>query len=243
VTQRKTALVTGASRGIGRATALELGRAGYYVVINYRANQSDAEAALGTLDDAGGAGELVRFDVTDRALATTELEALLGRLGRIDVLVNNAGIVKDSLFLLLQPDEWDQVIATTLHGFYNVTKPVLKRMVAQRQGVIVNVASLSGLVGNRGQTAYAAAKAGLIGATRALAQEVSRLGVRVNAVAPGLVETDMTKEMLAADELVKLIPMRRMGQPEEVARVIRFLCSDDASYMTGQVVSVNGGVV
>ncbi len=239
---RPSALITGASRGIGRAIALELARSGYFVLVNYRANDAAAAETLAAVRSAGGDGVLARFDVADRTAATTALDALLAAHGPVQVLVNNAGIARDGLFLMLLPEEWDSVIATTLHGFFNVTRPVLKQMVGQRRGVVVNVASVSGQIGNRGQSNYSAAKAGLIAATHALALEVARFGIRVNAVAPGLVETEMIRDV-RLDVALKMVPLGRVARPEEIARVVRFLCSEDASYMTGQVVAVNGGMV
>jgi 3-oxoacyl-[acyl-carrier protein] reductase len=239
---KKVVIVTGASRGIGRAIACEMAAHGYYVVVNYKSNEQAAQDTLARIRDAGSDGELCPFDVSDSAAASSALGALLGRHPRIAALVNNAGVIADGLFVLMPLSDWQMVIDTSLRGFYNVTKPVLERMVMERSGAIVTMSSVSGIIGNRGQANYAAAKAGLIGATKAIASEVARLGVRVNVVAPGLVETDMTKEV-PVDVLKKIIPMARVGRAEEVARVVRFLCSDDASYITGQVISVNGGMV
>jgi 3-oxoacyl-[acyl-carrier protein] reductase len=239
---KKVAIVTGASRGIGRAVACEMAACGYYVVVNYKKSEEAAQATLARIRDAGGDGELCPFDVSDAAAASSALGALFARYPSIAALINNAGIIADGLFVLMPPSDWQTVIDTSLKGFYNVTKPVLERMVMDRKGAIVTLSSVSGIIGNRGQSNYAAAKAGLIGATKAIASEVARLGIRVNAVAPGLVETDMIKDV-PADMVKKLIPMARVGRAEEVARVVRFLCSDDASYITGQVISVNGGMV
>jgi 3-oxoacyl-[acyl-carrier protein] reductase len=237
----KVAIITGASRGIGRATAVELARAGYFTVINYKENKQAAMETLKQVEEAGGSGETLKFDVTDSAQTKENIGSIIERYGQIHVLVNNAGINADGLFLMLGEDEWDSVINTTLKGFYNMTKPVLRNMIRNKCGSIVSVSSVAGLMPNRGQTNYSAAKAGLIGASRSLAAEVARFGIKVNVVAPGLIETDMMNDAPVA-EIKKAIPMARVGKPEEVARVIRFLCSDDASYITGQTISINGGM-
>jgi 3-oxoacyl-[acyl-carrier protein] reductase len=237
----RLALVTGGSRGIGRAICVELAQHGYYVAVNCRANVAAAEETLGLVTAAGGAGEILAFDVADAAATGESLKDLLTRHPHVEVLVNNAGITADGLFAMMSADSWQKVLDTSLGGFFNVTRPVVKRMIRNRRGVIVTISSVSGLVGNRGQVNYSAAKAGLIGASRALAAELGRLGIRVNVVAPGLIDTEMTAA-LPLDDLKQMIPLARIGQPEEVARVVRFLCSEDASYVTGQVLSVNGGM-
>ena len=239
---RNVALVTGGSRGIGRAICLELAKSGSYVVVNFRSNKKAAEETMELIHQAGGMGETVCFDVADQAATGQNIEALLTRHEAIDILVNNAGETADSLFALMSLEEWTKVLNTSLQGFYNVTKPVLMKMVSRKQGSIVTISSVSARLGQRGQTNYAAAKAGLEGACRSLASEVARLGIRVNVVAPGLIETEMIQDL--SNEFIKqIIPMGRVGLPEEVAKVVRFLCSDEASYITGQVISVNGGMI
>jgi len=241
MSEKKVAIITGASRGIGRATAVELAKVGYFAVINYKGNKQAADETLKLVKAVGGAGETLQFDVTDSAQTKENINSIVERHDRIHVLINNAGVNADGLFLMLGEDEWDNVINTTLKGFYNMTKPVLREMIRAKCGSIVSVSSVAGLMPNRGQTNYSAAKAGLIGASRSLSAEVARFGVRVNVVAPGLIETDMAASAPVA-EIKKAIPMARAGKPEEVARVIRFLCSDDASYITGQTIGINGGM-
>ena len=241
MSEQQIAIVTGGSRGIGRAIAVDLAAHGYRMVITYKANDEAATETLRLIREAGGNGEAVKFDVGNAAEAEGAMNDLLGRLERIDVLVNNAGVTADGLFLMMPRRDWNAVIDTTLHGFYNMTKPVLRRMLRRKSGAIVSLSSVSALVGNRGQANYAAAKAGLIAASRVLSSEVARLGVRVNVVAPGAVDTDMIRNA-PVENIKQMIPMGRIGRPEEVAKVVRFLCSDDASYITGQVISVNGGM-
>jgi len=236
--EKKIAIVTGASRGIGRATAVELARTGYYVVINYHASEAAAQETLSQVQAAGSAGEILKFDVANAEEVRASLEKIVAEHKRIDVLVNNAGVTADGLFMLMGDEEWHRVIDTTLNGFFNVTKPVLREMVRRKRGAIVSVSSISATMPNRGQANYAAAKAGVNAATRSLAKEVARFGIRVNVVAPGPIETDMISNMPRGD-IKNIIPMARVGRPEEVARLIRFLCSDDASYITGQVIAIN----
>ncbi len=239
--EEQVALITGGSRGIGRAIAVELAEAGYRVVITYKSNDQAAEETLDIIRSHGAKGEKVRFDVADSKEAAQRMEEIIAKNKNLQVLVNNAGVTADSLFMMMPEEDWDTVIQTTLKGFYNVTKPVIKRMARNHSGVVVSISSVSALIGNRGQANYAAAKAGLIAASRSLASEVARLGIRVNVVAPGLIDTEMIKG--APIERIKdIIPMARIGKPEEVAKVVRFLCSGDASYITGQVISVNGGM-
>ena len=239
--KRPVALVTGGSKGIGRAICVELGRCGYDLVINYRSDEKGALETLKQVNDQGGGGRILEFDVRDAQRSQQAIETLLTDIASLDVLVNNAGVTADGLFLMMSRDNWKKVVDTTLDGFYHVTRPVIEKMIRQRKGCVVSIASVSGLVGNRGQTNYSAAKAGLIGASRSLAAEVARLGIRVNVVAPGLIQTDMIKD-LPLTNVKAMIPMARVGKPEEVARVVRFLCSDDASYISGQVIGVNGGM-
>lgn len=238
----RIAIVTGGSRGIGRAICLELARHDYHIVINYRSNEEAAAATLALVQEESGDGELARFDVSDFEAARDGVGQVISRHRRVDALVNNAGITADGLFAMMKPEDWHSVVNTSLDGFYNVTKPVLRQMARQRHGAVVSIASVSALVGNRGQANYAAAKAGLIGATRAVASETARLNIRLNVVAPGLIDTEMT-EKVPKETLKMLIPMGRTGKPEEVAKVVRFLCSEDASYITGQTIVVAGGMI
>ena len=240
----KYALVTGGSRGLGRAICLKLSAQGWPVIINYQSNAGAAEETKRLIEEQGGQAELLRFDVSRKE----EVEAALDQweasheADYIAVLVNNAGIRRDNVMFMMGDEEWHSVLDTSLNGFFYITRRLLKHMMPRRRGGrIVNMASLSGLKGMAGQANYSAAKAALIGATKALAQEVAARGVTVNAVAPGFIDTDMTKD-LPQEELKQLIPVGRFGRPEEVAATVAFLVSEDAAYITGEVISVNGGL-
>ena len=239
----KYALITGASRGLGKAIALRLANDGFAVIINYQSNKEAAEDTLRQVQEAGGTGELLPFNVADPQAIETALESWSASHpdDYISVLVNNAGIRQDNLMIFMQEEQWSKVLDTTLNGFFYITRRLLKDMMTHRNGRIINMASLSGLKGLPGQTNYSAAKAALIGATKALAQEVAARKVTVNAIAPGFIATDMTKELDEA-ELKKLIPLGRFGKPEEVAALASFLASDESAYITGQVISINGGL-
>ena len=239
----KYALVTGASRGIGRAIALKLASQGFAIIINYASN---VEAAQKTLDDIvanGGKGELLPFDVSDSKSVEAALQQWASQHENeyISVIVNNAGVRKDNLMMWMPEQDWRAVLSTSLDGFFNVTQPLLKSMLVKKWGRIVNVASLSGIKGMPGQTNYSAAKGGLIAATKALAQEVAKKKITVNAVAPGFIKSDMTADLNEA-ELKKMVPAGRFGEAEEVAELVAFLVSDAAAYITGEVISINGGL-
>jgi 3-oxoacyl-[acyl-carrier protein] reductase len=239
----KYALVTGGSRGIGRAISIKLAELGYYILINYKSNETEALKTLDLVREKGSDGEILGFDVSKKA----EVDKMLGgwieknKEATIEILVNNAGIRQDNLMIWMDEDQWNNVLGASLNGFYYVTKLVINGMLLKRYGRIVNIVSLSGLKGMPGQTNYSAAKAGVIGATKALAQEVARRGVTVNAIAPGFIRTDMTTDLNEKD-LKALIPMQRFGEPEEVAEAVAFLASPKAAYITANVLSINGGL-
>jgi 3-oxoacyl-[acyl-carrier protein] reductase len=239
----KCALITGGSRGIGKAICIKMAALGYYVLVNYKSNLEEANKTLSTIKQNGGDGQLLQFDVAD----SEQIKNILGQwIGAneekyIEVLVNNAGIRQDSLMAWMADEQWDHVLKTNLDSFFYVTRLVLNSMLGRKYGRIINVVSLSGLKGLAGQTNYSAAKAGVIGATKALAQEVGRQGITVNALAPGFIKTDMTED-LDEKELKALIPVKRFGLPEEVAHAAAFFASPEAAYITGQVLSVNGGL-
>ncbi|MDB5030684.1 3-oxoacyl-ACP reductase FabG [Mucilaginibacter sp.] len=239
----KCALVTGGSRGIGRAICTKMAAMGYYVLINYKSNTEEANKTLELVKESGSDGELLQFDVADKEQIKEVLDGWINANegNDIEVLVNNAGIRDDSLMVWLKDEQWDNVINTSLNSFFYVTRLVLDSMMLNRYGRIINVVSLSGIKGLPGQTNYSAAKAGVIGATKALAQEVGRSGITVNAVAPGFIKTDMT-EGLDEKELRRTIPVNRFGLPEEVAHAVGFLASKEAAYITAEVLSINGGL-
>lgn len=240
----KYALITGASRGIGKAVALRLAKKGYAIILNYLSNEAKALQVKEEIEQNGGSAELLPFDVS----SPQAIEAAIDQWEEqhpdeyISVLVNNAGIRRDNVMFMMSEEDWHGVLDTNMNGFFYITRRLLKHMMPRKRGGrIVNMASLSGLKGMPGQVNYSAAKAALIGATKALAQEVAPRKITVNAVAPGFIETDMTQD-LPEDELKKMVPVGRFGKPDEVAAVVEFLCSDDAAYITGEVINVNGGL-
>jgi 3-oxoacyl-[acyl-carrier protein] reductase len=238
----KSVLVTGSSRGIGKAIALRLAREGYQVVVHCRSQRAEADAVVAAIADGGGTARVLQFDISERAACAAALLADVEQHGCYYGVVCNAGVARDTAFPAMTGEEWDQVIGTNLDGFFNVLNPLVMPMVQRRKaGRIVTLASVSGLVGNRGQVNYSAAKAGIIGATKALALELAKRAITVNCVAPGLIDTDMSADA-PLDEILKMIPARRIGRPEEVAAAVSYLLSEDAGYVTRQVISVNGGL-
>jgi 3-oxoacyl-[acyl-carrier protein] reductase len=241
---KKCALITGASRGIGRAIAIQLAKDhSYHILINYSVNTLAANTAKELIISEGGSAEIIQFNVQDNKSVAENLNQWKSDNPDdiIEVLVNNAGITKDNLFLWMEADNWNSVVDISLKGFYNVTNNILQDMIKLKKGRIVNIASISGLKGNSGQTNYSAAKGGLIAASKSLSQEVARRGITVNAIAPGFISSDMTKN-LPEKELKKFIPLRRFGTAEEVAHLVSFIASDKAAYITGEVININGGI-
>lgn len=241
----KVALVTGASRGIGRAIALELAGEGATVVVNYSGNQSLAEETAAAAKKLGAGAITYQCDVSNYEAVQTMVKTIVSEFGRLDILVNNAGITRDGLLMRMKETDWDAVLNTNLKGVFNVTKAVVRPMMKQRSGRIINVASVVGIIGNPGQANYVAAKAGVIGLTKSSAREFASRNINVNAVAPGFISTEMTDKLPeeTKEEMKKQIPLNRFGTPEDVAKVVKFLAGDDSRYMTGQVLSVDGGMV
>ena len=239
----ETILVTGSSRGIGKAIALRLARSGYDLVLHCRSRRDEAEAVQAQIAELGRQARILQFDVSDRVACREALEADIEQHGAYYGVVCNAGLTRDGAFPALSEDDWDQVLRTNLDGFYNVLHPLCMPMIRRRKaGRIVCITSVSGLIGNRGQVNYSASKAGVIGAAKALAIELAKRRITVNCVAPGLIETDMLDENLPLEQMLQMIPAQRMGTPEEVAGAVNFLMSEEASYITRQVLAVNGGL-
>lgn len=240
--EKKVALVTGGSRGIGKAIALKLAKEGLDVVINYAGNVEAAQKTVDEIKELGVSAEAYKFDVSNQEEVNENITKIIEKFGRIDVLVNNAGITRDDLFIRMDEKKWLDVINTNLNSAYFVSKPVVKLMMKQRSGAIVNTTSVVGVYGNAGQANYASAKAGLIGFTKSLAKELGSRNIRVNAVAPGFIETDMTKDLANTEEITKAISLRRLGSADDVAAAVKFLALD-ADYVTGQVLEVDGGML
>jgi 3-oxoacyl-[acyl-carrier protein] reductase len=242
--KEKVALVTGGSRGIGRAIAVELARRGAHVVLSYAGNEAAAAETVKLITDAGGKAKAVRFDVADSEACAKAVDEVVKELGRLDVLVNNAGVAIDGLLMRFKDDDWDKTLDTNLKGAFALMRAASRPMMKQKGGAIVNVSSIVGEMGNAGQAAYAASKAGLIGLTKSVAKELASRNIRVNAVTPGFITTDMTAALTAElkEKMVAAIPLARIGNSEEVAAAVAFLASDAASYITGEVLKVNGGM-
>lgn len=237
----KLALVTGASRGIGKACAIELAKAGYDIAVNFAGNEEAANKTVEEIKALGVDAAAFKFDVSNQEAAAKGVEAVLKKFGRIDILVNNAGITRDGLFMRMSAENWDAVINTNLSSAFYVSQPVVKVMMKQRSGAIINMSSVVGVSGNAGQANYSAAKAGLIGLTKTLAKELGSRGIRVNAIAPGFINTDMTKD-LDTSKFTDFIPLKRLGEPEDIAKAVKFLAAD-SDYITGQVLEVDGGLI
>ncbi|MCG2575791.1 3-oxoacyl-ACP reductase FabG [Dechloromonas sp. XY25] len=238
----KRALVTGGSGGIGAAICRRLAADGHHVIVHANRSLDKAETVVATIRETGGSAEAIAFDVTDRTATAAALDKLL-EAGAIQILVNNAGIHADAVFPGMSGEQWDSVIAVSLNGFYNVTQPLTMPMIRTRWGRIVTISSVAGITGNRGQVNYSAAKGALHAATKSLALELASRGITVNAVAPGIIATDMIDGAFDADTIKQLVPMKRAGQPEEVADLVAFLASGSAAYISGQIISINGGMI
>jgi len=238
----KVAIVTGGTRGIGRAIVFELVQHKAKVVFTYLKSDESAGIILDEIKELGGEAEAIKADVRDYKEARRVVEETIDRFGSLDILVNNAGILKDKALMMMEPSEWQEVIDTNLTGYFNMAKACIVTMMKQRSGNIVNISSIAGVVGTPRQVNYSSAKAGIIGLTKSLAKEVASYNIRVNAVAPGYIETDMTKDLKQKENFLKMIPSARFGKPEEVAKTVSFLASDKAGYITGQVIKVDGGL-
>ncbi len=239
--ENKVAIITGASRGIGRACALELAKAGYDIAVSYAGNDEAANKTIDDLKALGVKAKAYKFNVADKEACTKATEEILSEFGGVDVLVNNAGITRDGLFMRMNAENWEAVINTNLNSAFYMSNAVIKTMVKQRSGCIINMSSIVGVMGNAGQANYSAAKAGLIGLTKTLAKELGSRNIRVNAIAPGFIQTDMTKD-LDPEKMSEHIPLKRLGQPEDIAKTVKFL-AQDGLYITGQVIGVDGGLV
>jgi len=238
----KVALVTGASRGIGKSIALSLGELGAEVIVNYSASDASAEEVAKTINETGGSSYKLKFDVSNEESVNTGINQIIKDSGKIDILINNAGITRDGLLMRMKTSQWDEVLNTNLKGVFLCTKNVSKFMIKQRSGKIINITSIVGLIGNPGQANYAASKAGVIGFTKTCAKEFASRGIKVNAIAPGFIETEMT-ENLKTDDLLKMIPLGKLGSADQIASLVKFLVSSDASeYITGQTISIDGGM-
>ena len=238
----KVALVTGASRGIGKSIAISLGLLGAEVIVNYSSSDASAEEVAKSINDKGGSSYKLKFDVSDEESVSTAINQIIRDSGKIDILINNAGITRDGLLMRMKESQWDEVINTNLKGVFLCTKNVSKFMIKQRSGKIINITSIVGLIGNPGQANYSASKAGVIGFTKTCAKEFASRGIKVNAIAPGFIETEMT-ENLNTDDLLKMIPLGKLGSTDQIASLVNFLVSSDASeYITGQTISIDGGM-